>query len=85
MNKRWRAPKAKPGQLKIAYGKHEGDTDIFYCNGGYGAERCDARMLSSFFQSLKYPGEKTMVDELISRGYDITTLKFTIQMRSKKT
>ncbi len=81
--KRFRAPKAKPGELKVAYGKHEGDLDIFYCHGGEGAARCDARMVASYFEGLKGAFERNMKTELMARGYDITTIKFSIQQKKK--
>jgi len=81
MSKRWRAPKAKPGELKIAYGKSEGDLDLFYCFGGEGAVKGDTRLLAHFFESVKWPDDKNLRQELEARGYDITTLKFSIQQK----
>jgi len=80
-NKRWRTPTAKPGELKIAFGKHEGEIDLFYCNGGEGADRADARLLSNFIESVTYFEDRNLRQELEHRGYDITTLKFTIQQK----
>lgn len=81
MVKRWRSPTAKPGELKVVFGKADGDLDIFYCHGGAGAARPDARMLSSFFESLEGLHGNTLRQELELRGYDITTFKFTIQQK----
>lgn len=81
MVKRYRAPKAKPGELKVAYGKSEGDLDLFYCHGGEGAGKPDARLLSHFFESLKYFDGRNLRQELERRGYDITTFKFSIQIK----
>lgn len=82
MSKRWRAPKAKPGELKIAYGKSEGDIDLFYCHGGEGASKRDSRMLSHFIEGTTYFEGRNLRQELEYRGYDITTLKFSIQRKA---
>lgn len=81
MAKRWRTPKAKPGELKIAYGKDCGDIDLFYCHGGSGADKCDSRMLSHFIEDVAYFEGRNLRQELEYRGYDITTLKFTVQRK----
>ena len=82
--KRWRRPTASPGELKIAFGKSEGDIDLFYCHGGGGASRPDARLLSHFFERVTYFDGRNLRQELEHRGYDITTLKFSIQQKVKR-
>lgn len=80
--KRWRTPKAKPGELKIAYGKERGcNPDLYYCHGGDGAHKCDSRMLSHFIEGVTYFDDRNLRQELEHRGYDITTLKLTIQVK----
>ena len=81
MTKRWRTPQAKPNELKIAYGKEYGDLDLYYCHGGEGALRCDSRLLSHFIEGVTYFEDRNLRQELEHRGYDITTLKFTIQKK----
>ncbi len=81
--KRWRKPYAKLGELKVAYGKCWDKEDVFYCHGGDGAARCDTRMLMQFFERKNSLSEKTLREELIERGYDITTIKFSIQQKKK--
>ncbi len=82
MGKRWREPKAKPGELKIAYGKQYSDLDLFYCHGGQGAYGCDSRLLSHFIEGVTYFEGRNLRQELEHRGYDITTLKFTIKKKA---
>jgi len=79
--KKWRTPKAKPGELKVAFGKAAGEIDLFYCFGGNGADSADSRMLSHFFERVTYFDDRNLRQELEHRNYDITTLKFTIQQR----
>lgn len=82
MPKRWRTPKAKPGELKIAYGQECGDLDLYYCHGGAGADKRDSRMLSHFVEGVKGFDDRNLRQELEHRGYDVTTLKFTIQRKA---
>jgi len=69
--------KAKPGQLKMGWSKRE--EDIKYSWGGDGADRCDASLLHMVLTTPFKYFDKTFQGELIERGYDITTLKFSIQ------
>ena len=67
----WKEPKVKPGELKVQYGKVKASNspDICYCRGE-GTLRADVRLLDNVFSNL--------YDELEKRGYDLTTLKFSI-------
>ncbi|MBF8177700.1 hypothetical protein [Herminiimonas contaminans] len=82
--KRWRAPVAKPGELKIAYGKERhDDPDLMICWGAGGATKRDSHVLFHFFYHVALPESGTnLVKELEARGYDITTLKFSIMKKS---
>ena len=82
MKKYRRFPEAKPGELKIAYGKHEGELDLFYSHGGQGANKCDARLLSHLFENVDCHEGRNLREELIIRGYDITTMKFIIKQKA---
>ena len=91
--KRYRAPKAKPGQLKMQYGKLPDDNPDLCVAWGDGCGREDSRLLHNMFcskrQRMTFGDERekegpvafdqSFVDELASRGYDITTLKFSVQ------
>jgi len=82
MKKRYRTPKAKDGELLVKYGQEYGDRDLFYC---YPENECgmkrDSRILMMAFEREKILGGKTLRQELEARGYDITTLKFSIKKR----
>jgi len=83
--KRYRTPKTKPGELKVVYGKLLNDNpDILYCHGGEGADKADARLLAHFFENVNWPNDLNLGQELERRGYDITTLRFTIQQKANK-
>lgn len=79
--KRWRTPSAKPGELKVAFGQEHGELDLYYCHGGAGSGRADSRLLSLAFESTNILDGRNLRQELEARGYDITTLKFSIQQK----
>jgi hypothetical protein len=86
MGKRWRAPKAKDGELKASYGKECGDLDIYYCwPENECGMRADSRLLMRALEGEKIYDEKSLRELLEERGYDITTLKFTIQKKPTDT
>jgi hypothetical protein len=84
--KRWRTLTAKPGELKAAYGRDEGGTVDVCFAWGPGCDKADARLL---YSTLSYerpasplrPDEPgiSFLDEIERRGYDLKTLKITIQ------
>lgn len=88
--KRWRVPVAKAGEVKIAYGRagqHDAP-DLCAAWGGSGADKSDARTvmhalterrMAIGFPSMGYEERPSLIEELEARGYDITTLRFTIQ------
>lgn len=84
MLKRIRVPTAKPGELKACYGRAErGDTpDLCYVWGGGGAESADGRVLSQALEGAEVFDGKNLRQELEARGYDLTTLRFTIQQKT---
>jgi len=92
MAKRWREPKAKPGELKAQWGRVDGNVDLCYAHGGNGTERSDMRVINTAFAEQRYfPSaetlghyrvERSLIDELEARGYDIRTLKFSIQKKT---
>lgn len=81
--------KAAPGQLRMFYGVLPGDSapDVLYMWGD-GVDRCDGRLLHYIMTSKRNPlriGEEwgpSFLEELDSRGYDISTLEFSIRKRS---
>lgn len=81
MGKRLRKPKARPGELLIRFGKVDGEVDLFYCHGGQGATKRDARLLSHFFEVVTWPDGMNLRKELEYRGYDISTLLFSVQQK----
>ena len=91
--KRYRTPTAKPGELKIVYGRASryDEPDICAVWGGGGADKPDARTVMHAlterrmvpaFPSLKYEERPSLIEELEARGYDITTLRLSIQRKA---
>lgn len=90
--KRWRTPTAKPGEIKIAYGKVDRHSNPDLCVAwGEGVDmRCTGRLimhaitekrLRAKFSSPGYEYEPSLLEELEARGFDITTLKISIQRK----
>ena len=77
--RRFRAPTAAPGQLKAKWGTVEGLTDIQYCWGANGASKPDARILCAALEECDVYEGRTLAQELERRGYDLTTLVFSIK------
>lgn len=87
-----RLKKLKDGTLEVYYAKHPDDgCDVIYQNGD-GTSSADRALLYYIFgcERQRVPMGKTwleaeyepsLVDELVKRGYDITTLKFSIRKR----
>ncbi len=87
-----RRPKpAKPGELKAQWGKlPHNDPDICYLWGGGGAASGDGHLLHGMFSGYGHrKGDSGIVEhdgflkELEARGYDLTTLKFSVQQKVK--
>jgi hypothetical protein len=79
MVKRFRMPVAKKGELLVKYGKEYGDEDLFYCypDNDCGMKRDSKLLMLAFERPLQLNG-LTLRQELEARGYDITTLKFSV-------
>jgi hypothetical protein len=92
MRKRVRTPKAKPGQLVVAWGRvdrHNNPSVVYAYPDRDG--KCDSRVICDALEgaryrpSLRQPGytvEKSLLEELDERGYDLTTLRLTISKKS---
>ncbi|AUQ62149.1 hypothetical protein [Phaeobacter inhibens] len=87
MAKRIHTLTAKPGQLRAGWGRPEpGETpDLCYAWGAAGADKTDGRVLSSAFEFEKNCFGRTLREELEYRGYDVTTLKFSIEQKTDVT
>jgi hypothetical protein len=87
-------PSAAAGQVKIKYGKREGD--LFVCNGD-GTSRADAHLLMGAVMdrtlqtdfATAYRLEKdghmgrSILEQLEARGYDPETLQISIRKKSE--
>lgn len=92
IGKRYRRPVLKDGELRVYFGRlpHENPDIIFSWQGDHCMKR-DSNLLYYHF-SCKRPTvslngadwsnmEPSLIEELDRRGYDITTLKFSIQKK----
>jgi len=83
--KRFGKPRARDGQLKLQYGRYEGEEDHFVTYGD-GIPRCDRALLSDLVSGKSYsPLSETwndsFMEELEKRGYDLTTLKISVEKK----
>ncbi|WP_315922389.1 hypothetical protein [Mesorhizobium sp. SP-1A] len=72
---------AKPRTLKVAWGRDDiyNSPSIVYAFGGHGARSSDAHLLMSIFEDkLRYTNLVSILEE---RGYDKTTLKFSVALK----
>lgn len=78
--KRVRKPTpAKPGELKVAWGKDDGGhVGLILLHGAYGAYAGHTLALDDALRRLKVYDNMSLVEYLDSCGFDITTLKFSI-------
>lgn len=69
----------KDGQLSASYGylPDEDGEDLYFTNGP-GCHRGDAALLAFSFESVPVYDGKGLRKVLVERGYDIKTLRFTI-------
>ena len=82
------AATVKPGQLKVQWGKPErgAQPSLIYLWGGEGAAKADARVISDALEAKRFTPtimggwreNPSLADELVARGYDLSTLKITI-------
>lgn len=85
--KRFRAPKAKPGELLVRYGKLPNDSPDVVIAWGDGASKRDGAFLYyrlACGRPALLPGGKpeiSLIEDLEARGYDITTLRFSIMKK----
>jgi len=79
-----RNPKPKPGELVAWYGKLErGDNpDLCVAWGGEGAGKADGGILCHTLCDVKlWDWDTSLLQEFEKRGYDLGTLKFSIQQK----
>lgn len=85
-------PPKKAGSIKFQYGRLEGDLDYMVLFGD-DAPRCDRALVMHMFTSSRLridtskpqgvSFEKSMVEELECRGYDMSTLRFSIDKKAE--
>lgn len=76
-----RMPNPKPGQLQVGWAR-EGRTqapELFFCYGGYGANPRDNAVIVQAFSSAENAAGNTLIEELVARGYDLSTLRFSVE------
>lgn len=70
--------KPKPGELKVGWSNKERDIQF---NWGQGIDRSNGHLMYDYFCRSKGILGTTLVQELETRGFDLTTLKFSIMKK----
>jgi hypothetical protein len=76
---RERVMKARPGEIKTGWNARE--RDIGFAWGADGAAKADANLLYGALCFKRVLGERTLIQELEARGYDLTTMRFSIRRK----
>ena len=80
-------PPKKDGTIKFQFGRNEGELDFLVLYGN-DVPRCDRALVMNLFTSknmnydyknMKPTFDDSFIDELKSRGYDTSTIKFSIE------
>lgn len=90
-NCRIRAPLPKPGELKVQWGKLPSESPGLCYVWGEGVPNADATLLHDVLSSPRYrplqslheAPDPSFLKELEARGYDLSTLRFTIQKKQR--
>lgn len=83
----------KPGVLSFKWSKKKdygfdtttGERGDIEFKWGQGISKSDGHLLFSFINYVKGLDGKTLVEELLNRGYDLTTIRFSIEKKKVKT
>lgn len=92
--RRWRTPEAKHGEIKIVYGKADRHSRPDLCVAwGAGADMkptaslvmhaLDQKRMGYKFPTMEVEYRPSLLEELETRGFDITTLRFSIQRKGE--
>ena len=63
-------------RLRAAWDRRRGDL-VYRWDAG----AADAHLLSAFLCHLKWPDDRTLLEELAARGYDLTTLRLSVRKK----
>ena len=93
MTSKFRQPRITKGTLKAQWGYSKDDGEDIFTTWGDGCKKMDANLLMSILSSkrmvsalgddLPYRFMDSFVEELEKRGYDLTTLKFSIKKKEE--
>lgn len=88
MKKRFRAPKAKDGELKLQWGKLPHDEPDVCIAWGDGASKRDGHLMFNALCGARNrfnsaTQDCSVIEDLAARGYDLETIRFSIQKRKE--
>ena len=84
MKKRYRLPAPRAGTIDVRWGKPDPFSGHSLCyTYGNRDGKVICRIISAALEG-NHSGEKSLADELQARGYDLTTLRFSISLNADK-
>jgi hypothetical protein len=73
-----RAPTPRPGVVELRYACVRSSPDIHF-TWGDGCRASDGHLVNSAFNVAMRGEDKSLIEELVARGYDVTTIRFSIK------
>lgn len=68
--------------MRATFGRFEGDPpDCIFSWGGAGAGKRDGALLHYYFSRYEKDGIRNLTDDLAARGYDLSTLVFSVMKK----
>lgn len=85
MRKRIGSWSAKARQIRAGWGRSDSHEtpSVIYAWGGDGARKGDAMIVAGFFERVRDESGMTLLRRLEENGYDLSTLKFTVDLKGK--
>lgn len=72
--------RSKPGEQRAYWSR--GERDVVYDNGGDGACKPTSMLIAHAFEKVTVHEGRSLRAELEARGYDLTTLRFSIRRKA---
>jgi hypothetical protein len=76
-----RRQKARPGELRLTFGRIEGEPADGIAAWGEGCSRRDGALLLHYVNPPPTREARSLLSELAARGYDLSTLVFSVMKK----
>jgi hypothetical protein len=79
-----RRQSARPGELRLTFGRYEGDPADAVAAWGEGCSKRDGGLLFHYFNPTSAKAPDSLFLELEARGYDLSTLVFSVMKKPQE-